>query len=121
MSRKWGKMPPFYCLMTDNCGKILDYRLSRGRFIYQRNIEENTCYYMTRIRGNYISSSRIENVLDGKKINLFIDLFIPAIGGDLTNAKRVEVKETILVKTPIKDCDRHVALFRKATPDLEWF
>jgi hypothetical protein len=123
MMRK--QLRDFVNAVTENSGKLLNCRYSRGRFVWQRNRQsDNLCYYMTRIRGNKIKTWRIQYLYEGQPQSLFIDFVIPSIAGSDAIQEKVEKTQTIktlLIETPIRDTIKHLSLFREQAPDLEWW
>ena len=101
----------------------MDYKFKREKFIFQRDRKENQCYFLTKIKGNYISSYKIQYIANGKGINSFIGLFIPALCGedDEDNSDKVETVKTLLLKTSIKEAKEHGKKFRELTPSLDWY
>lgn len=110
--------------VDNNGSKILDDGNSRNAFYYFRNRSFDCAYYKIRIRGNHITATKIQWLVNNQPINTFASCSVPAFinsaGGSLEVPEPVR-KHEILVKKNIRDLQGFIKEFKQKTPDLNWF
>lgn len=106
--------------IQDNSGKVLSHHHSRGLYSWvERNRSEDQSYYITLIRGNFIETTRVKYVIDGRGVNVFREIEIPVLCGEA--AVLPETVKDVLLKVPIKNYSLFPQMYKDATPDLNWF
>lgn len=123
MNKFADKNKSFIYRLDDNGGKLIRYGTNRKIFCYHRNRVDST-YYLTRIKGNWIKSFKIQYLLNGEPQNTYIAF---TVGGLIDpqkakeDANKTKTVKTLIVKSRFNEYEKHLQLFKQLTPDLQWF
>ncbi len=107
-------------LVEPNGSKYLSCDLSHKKYIWMRDRQPDTSYYLITLKGNYIRGYKINYInSENKSINVFMNLTIPSICGDVPIAP---VRKKILIaKQKFKDYLMFIQEFKKNSETLSWY
>jgi hypothetical protein len=102
----------------ESSGKLLDYETKRKFFWVRRTRGEVTAYFKVVVRGNSIRAYKTTHTRNGKTLNAFTSMFIPALCGEFVGTSKIVTTTVLLFKLHIKDVDRFDEVYRKHAPEL---
>lgn len=107
--------------VNKNGGKLLNWEHSKGCYFFkERDRQEQTTYYLTTVKGNFIRSYTLRYVLkNGESINTFIGLTIPGLIGQ----EEIEIptlEKKMILKIKFSEYRSFESIYRNLTPFLDW-
>lgn len=100
----------------DNCGKMLDFRHTRGeQRWHERSRGEEQAYFTVRLEGKWLTVTRTIWTIDGERgANTFL-------GGFLMKEDSVATREReVIVRHPWWDYEGFLEAYKQAAPELGW-